>query len=65
MSNLGKRGYRIEAFKNGLGELKYRFVVPSILHPGCLCRSLNSWNSRSSAHRAARQNVEMYAAVQS
>ena len=56
-----KRGYEIESFKNGLGETRYRFAVPSILHPGQRSRSLNSWKSRASAHRAARQNVTVYA----
>jgi hypothetical protein len=52
-----KRGYRIEMFKNGLGEYRYRFVVPSILHPGREQRSLNSWATRSSAHRAASEVI--------
>lgn len=47
---------KIERFTNGLGETRFRFVVPSILHPGQTQRSLNCWQSRSGARKAAKRS---------
>jgi len=48
---------RIEKFTNALGETRYRFVVPSILHPGQESRSLNVWQSYSGAYKALKANT--------
>ncbi len=47
---------RIEKFTNLLGETRYRFVVPSILHKGEEARSLRSWATRKGARQASVRN---------
>lgn len=49
------KGYTIETFQNVFGETRYRFAVPSILHPGTQSRSLSSWSTKAQAQRAGRQ----------
>jgi hypothetical protein len=57
------KAVRVEKFKNGLGETRYRFVVPSILHPGRESRSVNSWRSRSGAWKATAEWRRIYKAT--
>jgi hypothetical protein len=47
---------KIESFRNGLGETRFRFVTASILHPGEPNRSLRNWRTRSGARAAARRS---------
>jgi hypothetical protein len=58
---------RTEAFVNGLGEIRYRFVIHSPKvghlsgHPG-YTKSLRAWRSRSGAYKAGRKCLEANAA---
>jgi len=43
------------------GKTRWKFEMPSILHPGTLTASINTWSSKAGALRAGRRewgNVE-------
>lgn len=47
---------KIIKFVNALGQVKYKFQIPSIFHPGQMSKSLNSWDSKSGAYKALKAN---------
>lgn len=50
-------------FKNALGETRYRFMAPSLLHPGKMQSSLRSWKTKAEAVKAAGAVTKTFASV--